>query len=63
MKILLGSILQFEKNMLFKTGNMLQFVYYIKLDDTFEWHPATNKHIRYCDHQGDVDLIKSLELR
>ena len=52
--------LQFEKSMLFKTGNMLQFVYYIKLDDRFEWHPVPNKHIIYCNHQGDVDLIKGL---
>jgi GNAT superfamily N-acetyltransferase len=54
--------LQFEKNMLFKTGDMLQFVYYIKIDDAFEWNPAPNKYIKYCNHQGDVDLIKTLDL-
>lgn len=56
------SELTFEKNMLFKTGDMLQFVYSIKIDKNFTWHPATNKHIIYCDHFGDVDLIKTLEL-
>lgn len=51
--------LEFSKNMLFKTGDMLQFIYYIKIDPAFEWKPNPNKHIVYFNHNGNVNLIKS----
>lgn len=45
--------LQFEKNILFKTGEMLQFVYSIYLDNEFKWNPAGNHMIHY-PHNGEV---------
>jgi hypothetical protein len=57
--------LQFEKEMLFKTGSMLQFVYTIRLDPTFIWKP-TGKHIYYYEHNGQVvswDDIKTVAIR
>lgn len=38
--------LQTEKNFLFKTGDMLQYVYSIYIDKKFTWHPQSD-HIVY----------------
>lgn len=43
--------LQFEKELLFKTGNMLQFVYSIYVDPDFVWKPM-GKHMYYYPHCG-----------
>lgn len=46
--------LQLEKNFLFKTGNMLQYVYTIRLfDPNFIWEPKSN-HIVYKTHNGNL---------
>lgn len=57
--------LQFQKNLLFKTGNMLQFVYSIHIDPIFEWKPA-GKHIYYYEHNGRIvnwNEIKEVAVR
>lgn len=45
--------LKFEKDMLFKTGDMLQFVYSIYIDPNFVWRPRSGGHIYYYDHGGE----------
>lgn len=47
--------LRLEKDFLFKTGNMQQFVYSIYIDPTFVWKPVSD-HIIYSPHNGIVDL-------
>jgi hypothetical protein len=47
--------LKFEKDILFKTGNMLQFVYSIHIDPNFVWKPVSD-HIIHCHHDGVVPL-------
>jgi hypothetical protein len=57
--------LQFQKNLLFKTGNMLQFVYTIQIDPIFKWEPL-GKHIYYYEHNGQIvswDDIKEVAVR
>lgn len=44
--------LQFQKDMLFKTGDMLQFVYAIYMDKSFAWRPSAGGHIYYYQHDG-----------
>jgi hypothetical protein len=56
--------LEFEKDLLFKTGNMLQFVYSIYIDRNFVWNPK-GKHIYRYSHNGKVliwDNIKSVAI-
>ena len=53
--------LQFEKNLLFKTGNMLQFVYSIYVISDFIWNPK-GTFMYYYPHSGEIlswDNIKS----
>ena len=46
--------LQLEKNFLFKTGDMLQYVYAIRLfDPNFIWNPKSD-HIVEKKHNGDI---------
>ena len=46
--------LQLEKNFLFKTGDMLQYVYSIRLfDPNFVWNPKSN-HIVSYEHDGNI---------
>ena len=46
--------LQLEKNFLFKTGPMYQYVYSIRLfDPNFIWEP-TSDHIVYETHNGNI---------
>jgi GNAT superfamily N-acetyltransferase len=52
--------LQFEEDMLFRTWDIIQFVYSIYIDPDFVWRPAENKHIVYCNHNGNVELIPDL---
>ena len=47
--------LKIEKDILFKTGNMLQFVYSIYIDPDFVWKPESD-HIVHCHHDGVVPL-------
>lgn len=47
--------LRLEKDFLFKTSNMQQFVYSIYIDPTFVWKPVSD-HIIYSPHYGTVDL-------
>jgi hypothetical protein len=47
--------LRLEKDFLFKTGSMRQFVYSINIDPTFVWKPVSD-HIIYSPHNGIVDL-------
>lgn len=51
--------LQFETDKLFKTGDVHQFVYSIKIDPVFTWDPPPNKHMIYLDHGGDLTKIKN----
>jgi GNAT superfamily N-acetyltransferase len=54
--------LHFEKYLLFKTGNMLQFVYSIYVDPSFVWNPKGTHMYRY-PHCGKVvtwDEIKTV---
>ena len=56
--------LKFEQNLLFKTGNMLQFVYSIYVDRDFVWDPK-GKHMYHYPHNGKVltwDDIKSVAI-
>lgn len=43
----------FERDMLFKTGDMLQFVYSIYLDKSFIWRPKAGGHMVYYKHDGE----------
>jgi hypothetical protein len=46
--------LQLEKKFLFKTGDMLQYVYSIRLfDPNFIWNPKSNYIVSY-DHNGNI---------
>lgn len=46
--------LQVEKDFLFKTGDLLQYVYSIKLQDkNFEWRPKSS-YILYQKHDGEI---------
>ena len=46
--------LQLEKEFLFKTGDMLQYVYSIRLfDPNFIWNPKSNYIVSY-DHNGNI---------
>lgn len=45
---------RFETDKLFKTGDMLQFVYSIYIDKDFVWQPRGGGHIYYYPHDGDV---------
>jgi hypothetical protein len=47
--------LRLEKDFLFKTGSMRQFVYSIYIDPTFVWKPVSD-HIIYSPHNEIVDL-------
>jgi hypothetical protein len=47
--------LKFEKDILFTTGSMLQFVYSIYIDPDFVWKPESD-HIIHCHHNGMVPL-------
>lgn len=47
-------LVNLERQMLFKTGRMLQFVYSIKIDDSFQWQPRAGDHMYYYDHDGRV---------
>lgn len=45
--------LEFEKNLLFKTGSMLQFVYTIHIDKSFIWKPK-GTYMHYYQHDGKI---------
>lgn len=46
--------LQVEKDFLFKTGDLLQYVYSIRLQDKdFEWRPESS-YILYQKHDGEI---------
>ena len=46
--------LQLERKFLFKTGDMLQYVYSIRLqDDNFKWNPKS-KFIIEREHDGQI---------
>jgi GNAT superfamily N-acetyltransferase len=55
--------LNFERGMLFKTGDMLQFIYTITIDSEFVWNPQQGKHIIYCEHNGNLSIIEDLGLK
>ena len=44
--------LVFEKDLLFKTGQMLQFIYSIYLDEDFVWDPPPSSHMVRYKHNG-----------
>lgn len=46
--------LKFEKDMLFKTGSMLQFIYSIYIDKNFIWRPKSGNYIYYYNHDGEL---------
>lgn len=47
------TLLEFEKDLLFKTGSMLQFVYSIYVDPEFVWQPRGDHMYRY-QHDGRI---------
>lgn len=51
------TLLNFETDKLFKTGDVYQFMYSIKIDPVFQWQPLQGKHIIYLDHGGDMSKI------
>jgi hypothetical protein len=52
--------LVFERDMLFRTGSMLQFIYSIYLEDGFTWRPPACDHIVYHQHDGQRLTIKDI---
>ena len=45
--------LQVEKNFLFKTGDMLQYVYSIRLQENYDWQPKS-EYIIERKHNGQI---------
>ena len=45
--------LQVEKNFLFKTGDMLQYVYSIRLQENYDWQPKSD-YIIERKHDGQI---------
>lgn len=45
--------LQVEKSFLFKTGNMLQYVYSIRLQGDYDWQPKSD-YILEREHNGQI---------
>mgnify|MGYP001112243813 FL=1 len=45
--------LQVEKNFLFKTGDMLQYVYSIRLQENYDWQPKSD-YIIERKHNGQI---------
>ena len=49
--------LVFHTDRLFKTGNMLQFVYSICFDDSFDWKPQSGNYLVYYQHDGKIPTL------
>jgi len=45
--------LKLETKFLFKTGDMLQYVYSIRLQDEYNWRPKSN-YIIEREHDGEI---------
>lgn len=44
--------LKFEKDLLFRTGSMLQFIYSIYMEEGYVWKPKSSEHIVRYQHDG-----------